>query len=66
MLTVTGKNSITHGCILLLFLEFLLKHKTQLEIVKSRSLMNFSVGILQIFMKLVQLTSSATITGVCC
>ena len=49
--------------------NFLLKQRVQLVIVNSKSLMNFSVGILQILVKLVQLeileliTCSATDTG---
>ena len=34
--------------------NFLLRQKMQLEIVNSRSLMDFSVGILQTLVKLVQ------------
>ena len=34
--------------------NFLLKQKMQLEIMNSRSLMNFSVGILETLVKLVQ------------
>ena len=49
--------------------SFLLKQNTQLEVVKSRSSMNFSVVILEIFVKLVQvdilllMTSIVTATG---
>ena len=49
--------------------NFLLKQKGQFGIVNSRSLMNFSVGILQTLVKLVQgeilelITCSATGTG---
>ena len=49
--------------------NFLLKQKMQLVIVNSRSLTNFSVGILQTLVKLVQveilelITCSATGTG---
>ena len=49
--------------------NFLLKQRMQLAIVNSRSLMNFSVGILQMLVKLVQveilelITCSATGTG---
>ena len=49
--------------------NFLLKQKIQLVIVNSRSLMNFSVGILQTLVKLMQveilqlITCSTTGTG---
>ena len=42
--------------------NFLLKQKMQLAIVNSRSLMNFSVGILQTLLKLLQVEILKLIT----
>ena len=41
--------------------NFLLKQKMQLEIVNSRSLMNFSIGILQTLVKLMQVVQQVLV-----